>query len=140
MISRIALAALCASLAFSAAADETPNIQPGEWENTSSVKFTGEIPIPEQSDTSTQCITAEDISNGAFMQDMDGCTVTNQDIRSDGMDMTMTCDQAGMSMTMTADMEFGGDSMEGTIEGEMESPMGPMQMTVTLSGRRIGDC
>jgi hypothetical protein len=139
MIARLAVAALGASLALSVNA-ETPNIEPGEWENTSTVSFTSEFPIPDQSDTSTSCITAEDISEGAFMQDMDGCTVTERDVRSDGMDYAMTCDQGGMNMTMTANMQFNGDTMEGVIEGETESPMGPMTMKVTLSGRRIGDC
>jgi len=33
-----------------------------------------------------------------------------------------------------------GDSMEGTVNGDMETPMGAMQMNVTMTGRRIGDC
>ena len=139
MITRFAIAALCASVALSAAAD-TPNIEPGEWENTSTVTFTSEFPIPDQSDTSTSCITEEDINNGDFMEDMEGCTITERDMRSDGMDYSMECDSGGMAMTMTATMEFNGDTMEGTVEGDMESPMGPMEMTVTLDGRRIGDC
>lgn len=139
MIIRIAVAALSASLALSAAA-ETPNIEPGEWENTSTITFISEMPIPDQSDTSTNCITAEDINSGDFMQDMEGCTVTERDLRADGMNYAMECNNGGMAMTMTADMQFNGDTMEGTVKGEMESPMGPMQMNVTMSGRRLGDC
>jgi hypothetical protein len=139
MIIRIAVAALSASLALSAAA-ETPNIEPGEWENTSTITFTSEMPIPDQSDTSTNCITAEDINSGDFMQDMEGCTVTERDLRADGMDYAMECNNGGMAMTMTANMQFNGDTMEGTVKGEMESPMGPMEMNVTMSGRRLGDC
>ena len=30
--------------------------------------------------------------------------------------------------------------MEGTMQGDMESPMGPMRMRMELSGKRIGDC
>jgi hypothetical protein len=52
----------------------------------------------------------------------------------------MECNNGGMAMTMTASMAFNGDTMEGTVKGEMESPMGPMQMNVTMSGRRLGDC
>ncbi|AKS43306.1 DUF3617 domain-containing protein [Wenzhouxiangella marina] len=142
MFARIAVAALSASLALSAAAD-APNIEPGNWEHTSTVTFVSEFPIPEQSDTSTSCITAEDVAEGqAFMDEpMEGCTITNRDVRADGMDYSMSCEQGeGMTMTMEASMQFNGDSMEGTIRGEMQSPMGPMQMNVTMSGRRIGDC
>lgn len=143
MFARIAVAALSASLALSAAADEAPNIEPGNWENTSTVTFSSEFPIPDQTDTSTNCITAEDVANGQTFMDepMEGCTITNRDVRADGMDYSMSCEQGeGMSMTMDARMEFNGDTMEGTISGEMQSPMGPMQMNVTISGRRIGDC
>ncbi len=104
------------------------------------MKFSSEFPIPDQSDTSTNCITAEDINDGQFMQDMEGCNIIEQDMRADGMSYSMECDAGGTNMTMEAEMSFMGDTMEGTVRGEMESPMGPMQMTVTMSGRRIGDC
>jgi len=141
MFSRIAVAALSAGLAFSAIA-ETPNLQPGNWEHTSTVTFNSEFPIPDQSDTSTNCITEEDINNGdAFVQDMEECEVTHRDVRSDGMDYSLNCDSAdGTSMTMEASLKFMGDSMEGTVNGDMETPMGAMQMNVTMTGRRIGDC
>jgi len=139
MIIRIAVATMSLSLALAAAA-ETPNIEPGEWENTSTITFTSEMPIPDQSDTTTSCITEEDINNGDFMQDMEGCTVIERDIRADGMNYSMECNNGGMAMTMSADMDFNGDTMEGSVKGEMESPMGPMQMNVTMSGRRLGNC
>ncbi len=141
MLSRIAVAALSAGLAMSAIA-ETPNLQPGNWEQTSTVTFVSEFPIPDQSDTSTNCITEEDIANGdAFIQEMDDCEVTRRDVRSDGMDYALSCASPdGTSMTMEASMKFKGDSLEGTIKGDMQTPMGAMQMNVTLTGQRIGDC
>jgi len=139
MILRMVAAALSASLAMNATA-ETPNIEPGEWENTSIITFTSEMPIPDQSDTSTSCITEEDINQGDFMQEMEGCNVIERDIRSDGMEYSMECNNGGMAMIMSAQMEFNGDSMEGTVQGQMESPMGPMEMNVSMSGRRLGDC
>jgi len=30
--------------------------------------------------------------------------------------------------------------MEGTMHGDMASPMGPMKMRMSLSGKRIGEC
>jgi hypothetical protein len=37
-------------------------------------------------------------------------------------------------------MKFDGDSMSGTIDGDIESPMGVMKMNVEMSGNRTGDC
>lgn len=121
---------------------ETPNIEPGEWETTSSITMEGPFPIPPQEDTSTQCVTQEDIDEGmAFMEDDENCEVIERDIKRDSMSITMTCEtDETMTMTMKMDMEFDGDSMEGQMVGDMESPMGAMKMNVAMSGKRIGDC
>ena len=121
---------------------DTPNIEPGEWETTSSITMEGPFPIPPQEDTSTQCVTQEDIDEGmAFMDDDENCEVIERDVQRDSMSVTMSCNTGdAMTMTMKMDMEFDGDSMEGAMVGDMESPMGPMKMNVTMSGKRIGDC
>ena len=121
---------------------ETPNIEPGEWETTSSITMEGPFPIPPQEDTNTQCVTQEDIDEGmAFMDDDENCEVIERDIKRDRMSVTMTCETGeAMTMTMKMDMEFDGDSMEGQMVGDMESPMGAMKMNVAMSGKRIGDC
>ena len=41
---------------------------------------------------------------------------------------------------MSADLKLQGDTMNGTMKGDMQSPMGPMNMRMELSGKRIGDC
>ncbi|MGK7297353.1 MAG: DUF3617 domain-containing protein [Candidatus Wenzhouxiangella sp. M2_3B_020] len=122
---------------------EDPNIEPGMWETTSTVTIQSEqFPIPPRTDTSSECVTAEKIEEGqAFLEDNDDCEFTNKDMRADGMDYTMTCrSQDGSKVTMDASMKFNGNSMSGTIDGNIESPMGVMQMNVEMSGERTGDC
>lgn len=141
MFSRIAAAALIAGLSFSVSA-ETPNINPGQWEYKSTIRFQSEFPIPDQSDTTTECVTEEDVLQGdAFVEEMEGCEITTRDLRSDGMNYVMECSAPdGTSVTMQATMDFNGDTASGTITGDMETPMGPMTMNIELDGRRLGDC
>ena len=137
------LTALAASAVSVAAVAEEPNINPGMWETTSTVTIQSEqFPIPPRTDTSSECVTAEKIAEGqAFLDDNEDCEFTNKDMRADGMDYTMTCTSPeGGSVTMDASMKFDGDSMSGTIDGDMEFPMGIMKMNVEMSGTRTGDC
>ncbi|MDT8448657.1 MAG: DUF3617 family protein [Wenzhouxiangellaceae bacterium] len=143
MIARILIAAAAAGALTAAAVAEDPNINPGMWETTSTVTIESEqFPIPSRTDTTTDCVTAEDIAEGqAFLEDSEDCEFTNKDVRADGMDYTMTCTSAdGGTVTMDASMKFEGDSMAGTITGDIESPMGLMKMNVEMSGQRTGDC
>jgi len=122
---------------------QDPNINPGMWETTSTVTIESEqMPIPPRTDTSSECVTPETIAEGqAFLENSDECEFTNKDLRDDGMDYSMSCSSSeGGTVTMNASMKFDGDSMSGTIEGDIESPMGMMQMNVEMSGKRTGDC
>ncbi|TVP86555.1 MAG: DUF3617 family protein [Thioalkalivibrio sp.] len=129
-----------AILPLSALAVE-PNIQPGEWELNSVTTFPG-TPMPEQRETSRECVTAEDVADGlAFDMDVEGCEITDMDLREEGMTYSMSCqDDEGFEMTMDAELLFMGDRTEGTMEANMLTPMGPMEMQMELDGRRIGDC
>ncbi|MDT8409657.1 MAG: DUF3617 family protein [Wenzhouxiangellaceae bacterium] len=130
------------AVGFSAMAEQ-PNIEPGMWETTSNLSIESEqFPIPPRSDTSSSCVTAEEIAEGqAFLDDNEECDFTRKDIRADGMDYSMTCETPDGGRTqMDASMKFNGDSMSGLITGDIESPMGVMKMKIELNGRRIGDC
>lgn len=121
---------------------ETPNLEPGMWETTATIRAEGGFPIPEQSHTSSDCMTEEDLAMGdAFFEDVDQCEFQHREIRRNGADFEMTCsDPSGMSIKMTASMSFNGDTSEGNIRAELETPMGPMSMLTTLKGRRTGSC
>jgi hypothetical protein len=128
-------------LGFSVAAfADQPNVQPGQWEFTSTTSFIG-MPMPEQTLTSSECVTAEDISEGfAFDVDVENCVMEKMDKRPDGMNYTMVCREDGVEMVMEAELRFMGDRTEGTMNARTMTPMGPMNMRTVLEGRRIGDC
>ena len=138
---RVITAAALMALGTSAIA-ETPNLEPGMWEYHNKMSFQSDFPIPDQEHTNQECVTLEDIERGdAFLEDVEECEIAHQDIRSDGMDYSMVCrGPDGTEMTMDATMHFHGDSANGTITGQMETPMGPMEMSIEMTGQRIGDC
>lgn len=120
-----------------------PNINPGMWETTSSVTMQStQFSMPTRTETSSDCVTAEKIAEGqAFIENNGDCTFSKKDMRADGMDYTMTCDSPeGGTIKMDASMQFNGETMSGTVDGLMESPIGPMKMTVEISGKRTGNC
>lgn len=141
MIARTLIAAGLLALSPFVAA-ETPNMQPGMWEYHNKMTFQSDFPIPDQEHTNQECVTLEDIERGdAFLEDVEDCEITHQDIRRDGMDYSMTCRSPdGTEMTMDATMDFHGDSANGVIDGTMQTPMGDMSMRINMSGRRVGDC
>lgn len=141
MLKHLAAGVLVIGLSTMALAQD-PNINPGNWQYDSTMSFDSEMPIPDQQNSSTECVTAEDVAEGdAFINDMDGCEITHRDLRSDGMDYAMECQSPdGTAVNMEASMQFNGDTASGTINGDMESPMGPVKMTIQMEGKRLGDC
>lgn len=121
---------------------EDPNIQPGMWKYDNTVSVQADFPFPDQNHSNEECVTIEDVERGdAFLDDVDECEVTEKEITRDHMTYAMVCNTGdGMTMTMNADMKFMGDRVSGTITGQMESPMGPMNMRIEMQGERIGDC
>lgn len=137
---------LSTALAFgliSLANAETPNVQPGLWEYETRMTVEAAFPFPEQTDTTTECVTEEDISKAdTFLNEMDmeECDITRQDMRASGANYEMTCNQDGITIQMTMDMQFHGDRSTGLITTQAETPMGPMKSTIHMDGRRIGEC
>ncbi|MGY6553118.1 MAG: DUF3617 domain-containing protein [Wenzhouxiangella sp.] len=137
---------LTAALAFGLTAfayADRPNIEPGLWEYETRMTVEAAFPFPEQTDTTTECVTEEDVSKAdAFIDsmDMDECDVQRQEMRADGANYEMSCTQEGITVDMVMDMKFFGDRSEGLITTQAETPMGPMKSTIVMTGRRLGDC
>lgn len=120
-----------------------PDIQYGMWETTTVTAIRSDMMnMPENSQTTQDCVTEEDVRQGrAFMQDQDTCKVLDQNITSSTMDMTMDCAQEGTgAIRMEVSFQFSGDHSQGTMSGEIDSPMGKMFMDMKMESRRIGDC
>lgn len=124
----------------SASAD-TPNINPGLWSHTNTLSIDGPIQIPGQTETQQECITQDDINEGAdFLEAPQSCSITRMDISHSNMNYAMTCSEQGMTYTMEGQMTFMGNSMEGQMTGEMNSPMGTMNMKIHTKAERVGEC
>lgn len=125
-----------------AAQAETPNIQPGQWEYTHTTVMEGAHDMPEQVETNTECVTAEDLERGKdLIEAPQDCTLDHVDMTADGMEYTMSCaGPDGTSVSMDAEMRFHGDRTEGEMHSRIETPMGPMDVQVDVQGKRIGDC
>ncbi|WP_417583811.1 DUF3617 domain-containing protein [Nitrincola sp.] len=133
------LAGLC--IISASASAETPNLTPGLWSHTNTMSIDGPIQIPGQTETQQECITQDDIDQGAdLLEAPQSCSITRMDISRDNMHYAMTCSEQGMTYTMEGQMTFMGEHMEGQMTGTMDSPMGSMNMKVDTKAERVGEC
>lgn len=108
-----------------------PQINPGKWEITTTTEMAGMSP---QSQTHTQCITADDMvpmSEDANQE----CQVTDITTEGNTVSWRISC---GGNMNGTGSVTYSGDSMNGTMSMTIE-PYGT-KVHNTLSGWRIGPC
>lgn len=140
MIRHMAVAAL---LAFPMVAQaETPNLTPGEWEFVSVTSMSGDMQIPDQTETERQCITQEELDGAefGFIEEEEGCDLLNQDMDADGLSYSMVCRAEGGEATIDGEMRFMGEQIEGSVDIFTQSPMGELTMNTVIEGERIGDC
>ncbi|MDP3533834.1 DUF3617 family protein [Halomonas sp. M1] len=135
--------AVAAFLAFPMVAlAETPNVTPGEWEFVSVTTMSGEMQIPDQTETERQCITQDELDSAefGFIEEEAGCELLNQDMNADGLSYSMVCRAEGGEATIDGEMRFMGEQIEGTVDIFTQSPMGELTMQTVIEGERIGDC
>lgn len=144
-MTRLPLLALVAAGAIPAlAAADTPNIESGEWEFESETSFEGDMELPGDSQTSRECVRAEDIVDSILQMDAEegvDCSVTERSVSADSMTYTMSCtDPEGGSFEIDGELSFMGDTASGIFSATMNTPMGEVDMRQTMQARRIGDC
>nr|WP_298249663.1 DUF3617 family protein [uncultured Halomonas sp.] len=135
-------AGLLLALPISALA-ETPNIVPGEWEFTSTTSVSGDLPFPDQTETSRQCIAQGDLDDPDFqmIEEEENCELLEHNVGVDGMDYRMTCQAEGGQADIVGNMEFLGETSVGHVEVTIQSPqMGEMEMVTEVEGERVGEC
>lgn len=131
------------SLLAAPVAAEQPNMEPGLWQYVNTTVMEGEpMGRQQQERTHQQCVTESDLQDPEFMmEDVQDCEISNRSVSVSSMSYDMRCEQqSGMVVDMTADIRFLGERMEGTMTGTMTSPMGEMDMDVSMEAERIGDC
>ncbi|MBR9926337.1 MAG: DUF3617 family protein [Gammaproteobacteria bacterium] len=135
--------AVAAFLAFPMVAQaETPNVTPGEWEFVSVTSMSGDMQIPDQTQTERQCITQEELDSAefGFIEEEEGCELLSQDMNADGLSYSMICRADGGEATIDGEMRFMGEQIEGNVDIFTQSPMGELNMNTVIEGERIGNC
>ncbi|AIA75516.1 DUF3617 family protein [Halomonas sp. XH26] len=135
--------AVAAFLAFPMVAQaETPNVTPGEWEFVSVTSMSGDMQIPDQTETERQCITQEELDSAefGFIEEEEGCELLSQDMNADGLSYSMVCRADGGEATIDGEMRFMGEQIEGNVDIFTQSPMGELTMNTVIEGERIGNC
>ena len=70
----------------------------------------------------------------------EGCELLEHNVSADGIDYRMVCHAEGGEANIDGRMAFLGESVEGNVSIDTESPMGQMQLETTIEGERLGDC
>ncbi|OJA05051.1 DUF3617 family protein [Halomonas sp. QHL1] len=140
MLRNMAVAALVAFPMVALA--ETPNVTPGEWEFVSTTSVTGEMEIPDQTETERQCISQEELEGAefGFIEEEEGCELLDQELTEDGLSYSMVCRAEGGEATIDGEMRFMGERIEGSVDILTQSPMGELSMNTVIEGEYLGEC
>lgn len=138
---RYLLATFALALPLAAMAD-TPNIVPGQWQFDSTTSVSGDMPIPDQTESHQECIAQGDLEDDdfQFIEEEEGCELLEHNVAAEGVDYRMVCRQEGGEANIAGRMDFLGESVAGNIDIQADTPMGSMQMNTVVEGERIGDC
>jgi hypothetical protein len=141
---------LCASAILAAAgaagrtasAADHPNLQPGNWETSTTMEIAGMPPRPAS--TITHCIKPDQIKdNQSLAESMQTnakskCKVSDIKFEGDKLSYSFACDSGA---TGSAELVFGGTTYEGTTKISVPGHgNGPMTMTQHFKSKRVGDC
>ncbi len=121
---------------------ETPNVTAGEWEFVSKTSVSGEMEIPDQTETERQCITQEELEGAefGFIEEEEGCELLDQEMSADGLSYSMVCRAEGGEATIDGEMRFMGERIEGSVDILTQSPMGELSMNTVIEGEYLGEC
>lgn len=114
-----------------------PNINPGLWEFTTETQMQGGGVMQVPAETHTQCITQDDLvpmSQNASQE----CQITNVATNGDTISWDIVCGGQGGQMEGSGEVTYHGNTMEGNMVMAISGTN--MQITNTISGRRIGNC
>ena len=114
-------------------------MRPGRWQNTVQMQMPG-MPMQMPPQIATRCITAEQLQrdpNSWVPSGPDGqaCKISDQKIVRNTVTWKVAC-TGQMAMTGEGELTF----MEDTYDGTLKASMSLGDMTMKLSGKRLGDC
>jgi len=131
------LSLLLLAIPFMAHAGDTPNVEPGLWEITTTTQTQG-MNIPPT--TMTQCITKDDLvpRPGSQPGQEQNCEITDVNVSGDTVTWRMRCTGQGGNVEGEGSITYRGDQFEGTSTINIIDA--GMTMQSHMTGRRIGEC
>ncbi len=152
MLRKIGLALVVLStLGAAAHGASAPNIQEGLWEITTEVKFP-EIPnmpnIPgmQAMKVPTKHTQQQCLSNSKLIPDISPdkqkCSTSSTTTKGNTVIWNLECDDQGIISKGKGEITYKKTTFSGNFSMSIKNPNQPtvMQMTNTITGRRLGDC
>ena len=137
MMSQAGAGLCCLLLAGTGAA--SMDVKSGLWESHIESEIEG-LPISPPPMIHRNCVTEEDLVPQLESPGQE-CQVLEHSTSGKTVSWRVQCKQDGMTMTGSGKIVYAGDRYEGNVVMTMDGgPMGPMKMTQSMKGRRIGDC
>jgi hypothetical protein len=110
------------------------DIQDGLWEITSKMEMPG-MPMEMPPVTFTQCMNSQESVPHDAKQNPD-CKIKNTKVEGDTVSWDMQCSGRSGNMKSSGKITYKGSTFKGSVNAVADG----MEMTQTMSGRRIGDC
>jgi hypothetical protein len=127
------------TFASSTTAQNNP-MRPGRWEVTVQMEMPG-MPMAMPAMKNTQCVTQQQIDSpnrglpSGPNKNPNDCKISDYKVAGSTVTWAMAC-TGQAAMTGTGELRFTGDAYEGLMKMMMDQH----QMTMKMSGKRLGDC
>lgn len=115
------------------------NMQDGKWEITTKTEMQG-MPMAMPATKFTQCMTKKDTVPQKPEKGQD-CKITSTKVSGDIVTWTMQCKTKEGIIDSSGKITYKNDAFDGTVNMTMDyTGSGKMQMTMIMTGKRIGEC
>lgn len=127
-------------IAATAIGAQTP-MRPGRWEVVMQMQMPS-MPVQMPEMKTTQCITPEQLEKDptsglprGVQKNPNACTMSDYKVSGNTVSWKMSC-SGPQAVSGSGELTFDGDSYTGTMQ--MAMPQG--QMSMKMTGKRLGDC
>ena len=132
-------AAVALAAAASPAAAQTSPMRPGQWEVTMQMEMPG-MPMQMPAMKNARCVTQQEIDSPnrglpSGSKNPNDCKMSDYKVSGNVVTWTMAC-TGQQPMTGSGELKFNGDTYDGLVKMMMDQ----QQMTMKMSGKRLGDC
>lgn len=138
---RSATIPLLAALLIACPAYAATNMRDGMWEITTKMEMTGRSDVAMPQQTARHCLTKKDVEDPRRTTPSadSRCKMTDYKLQGNTATWKMACQGKG-AMTGSGTVTYNGDSYSGNQTMAMKQGSEVMNMKMSYSGRRVGDC